>query len=73
MGRRHPQTIEFGRRVRERRKALGWTQRLLAERAEMDWSYVAQVERGERNISLLNVHRLADALGISPAELFGSN
>jgi transcriptional regulator with XRE-family HTH domain len=35
----------------------------------MDWSYVSQVERGERNIALLNILRLAQALDTNPAEL----
>lgn len=70
MGRaKHSQTVEFGRRVRERRTELGWSQRYLAEVAELDWSYVAQVERGERNLSFLNLVRLAAALEIDPAEL----
>jgi len=67
---RHPQQVAFGARLRARRKALGWSQRLLAEQSGLDWSYVAQVERGERNIALLNIHRLADALDTAVAELF---
>lgn len=67
---RHPRQVEFGARVRARRTELGWSQRLLAERSGLDWSYVAQVERGERNIALLNIHRLAEALEVSVADLF---
>lgn len=70
--RRHPQQVEFGTRVRARRTELGWSQRLLAERSGLDWSYVAQVERGERNIALLNIHRLADALGVAVADFFSN-
>ena len=54
---------EFGRRVRDARDALGWTQEDLAEEAGLDDSYVGGVERGERNIGLLNVNKLAVALG----------
>lgn len=54
---------EFGRRVRVARDALGWTQEDLAEEAGLDDSYVGGVERGERNIGLLNVNKLAVALG----------
>lgn len=54
---------EFGRRVRIARDALGWTQEDLAEEAGLDDSYVGGVERGERNIGLLNVNKLAVALG----------
>lgn len=67
--RKLPPVEVFGARVRERRVALGWSQRVLAEQAAMDWSYVAQVERGERNIALMNILRLAKALAVDPAEL----
>lgn len=52
----------FGARVRELRLAAGLSQEELAHRAEIDRSYVGQVERGERNISLDNIHRLAESL-----------
>ena len=42
----------------------------LAHDAGLDRSYVGQVERGERNITLDNIHRLASALGVTPASLF---
>lgn len=60
---------EFGRRVRHHRHRLGWTLEELAEHAEMHWTYVGSVERGERNLSLINIVRLARALGIGPEEL----
>lgn len=60
---------EFGRRVRRRRKQLGWTLEELADEAEMHWTYVGSVERGERNISLVNIVRLARALGVGPEVL----
>jgi transcriptional regulator with XRE-family HTH domain len=43
---------------------------VLAERAAMDWSYVAQVERGERNIALINILRLAETLELDAGDLF---
>lgn len=61
--------VVFGERVRERRHALGLSQEQLAERAAMHWTYVGSVERGERNVALLNIVRLAAALGVDPAEL----
>jgi len=60
---------EFGARVRRQRKRLDLTLEELAERAEMHWTYIGSVERGERNISLVNIVRLARALGVGPDEL----
>jgi transcriptional regulator with XRE-family HTH domain len=60
----------FGLRVRQLRAEAGLTQEGLAEVARMDRTYVGDVERGERNVSLDNIWRLADALDIDPASLF---
>lgn len=60
----------FGARVRELRLAAGLSQEELAHRAELDRSYVGQVERGDRNISLDNIYRLSDALGVEVAQIF---
>jgi transcriptional regulator with XRE-family HTH domain len=59
----------FGARVRERRVALGLSQEKLAERADMHWTYVGQIERGERNLGLVNILRLAAALKVDAGEL----
>jgi transcriptional regulator with XRE-family HTH domain len=59
----------FGARVRERRAALGLSQEKLAERADLHWTYVGQIERGERNLGLVNILRLAAALKVDAAEL----
>lgn len=61
--------FEFGRRVRRGRNDLGWTLEKLAEQAGMHWTYVGSVERGERNISLINIVRLARALRMDPGTL----
>jgi transcriptional regulator with XRE-family HTH domain len=59
----------FGSRVRAERERLGLSQEELALRADLHRTYVGSVERGERNISLLNLLRIARALGVSPADL----
>ena len=58
-----------GARVREIRQEQGLSQEELAEAAELHRTYVGSVERGERNVSVLNVWALADALGVDAAEL----
>lgn len=62
-------TTEFGRRVRARRGELGLTQEGLADRARLHWTFVGQVERGRRNLTLHNVLKLAAALDIDAGTL----
>lgn len=62
--------IEFGASVRAWRKRLGLSQEVLAERAELHRTYISDVERGARNLSLESISRLAKALNIPVAELF---
>jgi transcriptional regulator with XRE-family HTH domain len=59
----------FGERVRARRHALGQSQEQLADACGLHWTYVGQVERGTRNISLNNIVRLAVGLQIDPGDL----
>lgn len=61
--------IEFGRRVRARRERLGFSQEELADRAQLHRTYVGSVERGERNIALLNLTRIAVALRLDAGDL----
>jgi len=61
--------IQLGKIVRQKRHALGLSQEALAERADLHWTYIGGIERGERNVSLLNIVRIARALGIAPARL----
>ena len=60
---------ELGARVRARRVELGWSQMRLADAAGVHFTYVSSIERGERNVSLQNILRLAAALTIDPAAL----
>ena len=62
--------INFGRRMREIRESKEVSQESLTHIAELDRTYVSGVERGVRNISLKNIHRIAAALDVSPAMFF---
>lgn len=56
--------IAFGRRVREVRKAKGISQERLAEMAGIDRSYMGNIERGEKNVTLKKVYEICDALEV---------
>lgn len=62
----------FGEQVRELRKGKGLSQEALALACELDRTYIGGVERGERNISLLNIYKIAGALGVPVKELFNA-
>ena len=68
-GSRPPPAHVFGQRVRERRLELGMSQETLAETSGLHRTYVGSLERGERNVALLNIVRLARALDLDPGEL----
>jgi transcriptional regulator with XRE-family HTH domain len=61
----------FGARLRELRKARKMSQEDVAFAAGLDRSYVSGIERGKNNLSLVNIHRIADALGVGAGELLG--
>lgn len=60
----------FGFAIKARREELAWTQEDLAAQAGIHRTYLSDIERGSRNVSLLNIERLAAALGLTIAELF---
>jgi transcriptional regulator with XRE-family HTH domain len=60
----------FGGRVRTLREQTGLSQEALAAKAGIHRTYMGGVERGERNICLRNIIRLAQALGVQPRDLF---
>lgn len=62
--------LMFGSRLVQLRKERGWSQEKLSLESGLARSYLGGVERGQRNIALLNIYKLAEALEISPAELF---
>ena len=59
----------LGERVRARRSSLGLSQEALADRCGVHWTFLGQVERGQRNLSLHNLLKLADGLDVDPGEL----
>lgn len=64
-----PILLAFGRRVRQLRQDRGWSQERLAEEAGIHTTYVSGIERGRRNVALINIVRLAGAFAIDPGEL----
>jgi transcriptional regulator with XRE-family HTH domain len=62
-------TQTFGERVRACRHELGKSQEQLAQDCGLHWTFLGQVERGRRNITLHNILKLADGLGVDPGEL----
>ena len=60
----------FGSTLRKIRDERGYSQEELAERAGLHRNYVGGVERGERNVALENIVKLAKALSVSPRDLF---
>lgn len=58
--------------IRARRLELELSQEALAHLAGIDRSHMGKIERGERNVTLLNIERIADALKIAPSALLAS-
>jgi transcriptional regulator with XRE-family HTH domain len=61
---------EIGARIRARREARGWTQAHLAQQCGLHRTFIGSIERGERNISILNLRLVAHTLRVSIADLF---
>ena len=64
-----PELVRFGANVRKLREAKDWTQEQLAEKADLDQTYISGIERGERNLTILSVAKLAAALKTTAARL----
>ncbi len=64
--------IKFGERVRFFRKQKGLSQEQLAFKANLHRTYIGMIERAEKNITLLNIEKIAIALDVSITELFSN-
>jgi len=61
---------KIGQRIRELREAQSMSQKDLSYAADLDRSYIASVENGQRNISIVNIEKVAIALGVTLKEFF---
>lgn len=62
--------VQFGERVRQLRGVMGLSQESFANLCDLDRTYIGGIERGERNVSLVNIEKIASALQIPISELF---
>ena len=69
MSKRNQVLAAFGSNVRKAREAKDFTQEKLAEKADLDQTYISGIERGLRNPSVISIVRIARALGSSASEL----
>lgn len=60
----------LGERIRELRKSAGITQEELGEKAELSYKFIGELERGQVNVSLDSIARIAEALGVKIGDLF---
>lgn len=61
--------VGFGDKVRELRKELGISQEELSYKADLHRTYIGMIERAEKNITLINIEKIAKALNVEVAEL----
>lgn len=64
--------IRFGQKVQSLRKDLGISQEELAFRSGLHRTYIGMIERAERNITLVNIKKIADALNVNIKDLFNA-
>ncbi|MBB3131299.1 transcriptional regulator with XRE-family HTH domain [Paenibacillus rhizosphaerae] len=62
--------LRLGARLRDLRKEKGLTQESLGEKGGFHFSYIGQIERGEKNVALLNLAKIAEALEVDISQLF---
>ncbi len=62
--------VRFGRAVRQKRNKLGVSQEEFADMCGLDRTYIGGIERGERNVALQNIEKIAKAFGASLSDMF---
>ena len=62
--------VRFGNAVRQRRHKLGVSQEPFADMCELDRTHIGGIERGERNVALVNIEKIAKTLNLKLSELF---
>lgn len=64
--------LKIGQRIKQLRETADMSQKDLAYTADLDRSYIASVENGQRNISIVNIEKIAKALGVTLKEFFNT-
>jgi len=67
---KHPILLKFAQIIKDTREEMGISQEELAFIAGVHRTYIGMIERGEQNVTLLTIRRIADALGVSLSEVF---
>ena len=61
--------VKLGEKVKELRNSIGLSQEKFAHKCELDRTYIASIEAGKRNVSIINIEKIANALGVTVSEL----
>jgi transcriptional regulator with XRE-family HTH domain len=72
MKKKHPALVKIGHKIRNLRKAKGFSQESFADEVGLDRTYMGGIERGERNLAAINLIRIAKTLQVEVGELFPS-
>jgi len=65
--------LKIGQRIKELREKAEMSQKDLAYTADLDRSYIASIENGQRNVSIINIEKIANALNVTLKEFFNDN
>lgn len=65
--------VKFGKKIMELRNSLGISQEELADKAGLHRTYIGMIERAEKNVTLINIEKIANALDVNIKELFYEN